>query len=176
MKTNAVTLALLAAISLACRSGPALAGAEPALPAPVASALAEHTDLCTDVGGTPDASEAVRKVDLNGDGRPEFVLFVGWIYCEGAVSVYGQRTRPVSIHAGDAAGGATHVFADQVYDVKVEGAGEAARLWLTVSGSVCGASPAPDFAHESFCERAIEWSEEQQGFAYAPVSSVRPVQ
>jgi hypothetical protein len=63
-----------------------------------------------------------------------------------------------------------------VFGAKLEGEGAAARLWLTVSGAACGKPPAPDFAHENSCDRAIVWNAKTRKFEYAPVSSVRMIE
>jgi hypothetical protein len=47
---------------------------------------------------------------------------------------------------------------------------------LTVSGQACGKKPAPDFASESFCERAVVWNSKTQAFDYAPVSTVKMIE
>jgi hypothetical protein len=175
-KRNPAAAALVGAIALALGQGAAPAGAEPRLPAPVAAAVKENADLCTEVDGTPDTSGAVKTVDLNADGRPDFVLFVGWIHCAGAASLYGDREKAVTVYAGDAAGGASSAYSDMVYDAKIEGEGAAAKLWLTVTSNRCGKPPAPDFAHENFCDRAIAWNGKTKRFEYAPVSTVRMIQ
>jgi hypothetical protein len=60
--------------------------------------------------------------------------------------------------------------------VTIEGAGPAAKLWLTVSGQQCGKKPAADFASENFCDRSILWNARTQKFEYAPVATVRMIQ
>jgi len=40
----------------------------------------------------------------------------------------------------------------------------------------CGKAPAPDFARENFCDRAIVWSAKTRKFEYAPVSTVRRIE
>ena len=55
--------------------------AEPSagLPAPVAAQLEDAAGLCRDGGGKPFTTDAVKRADLNGDGREDFVLYLGWI-------------------------------------------------------------------------------------------------
>ena len=143
-----------------------------ALPPAVAAELRALTDQCRDVGGTPHADKAVTQVDLTGDGKGDYVLDVAAIDCEGAAAVYGDREKGVTVYVGDGSGGATKAFGDAVYGVKIEGG----KVWLTVSGAQCGKPPAPDFAHESFCDRALVWNGTTRKLGYAPVSSVRMIQ
>ena len=96
----------------------------------------------------------MKRADLNGDGKEDFVLDTGSVNCDGAASIYGDREKWVGVYVGDGKGGATSAFIDSVYGVTIEGTGSAARLWLTVSGEQCGKKPAKDFASENFCDRA----------------------
>jgi hypothetical protein len=153
---------------------PAARAAE--LPAAVAKDLSSVADLCREVGGKPLTAKAVKTTDLNGDGKDDFVLDIGAVGCEGAASIYGDREKGVTVYAGDGKGGAVVAFRDAVYGVKVEGSGAAAKLWLTVAGAQCGKPPAPDFASESFCERALVWDAKARKFEYAPVSTVKMIQ
>lgn len=154
---------------------PAVRAAAP-VPGVVAKALQETAAICTEVGGTPDTSQAVKRADLNGDGLEDFVLDVGGIVCNGAASVYGDRAKDVSVYVGDGKGGARQAFGGSAYAITLEGTGSSARLWLTVSGGSCGKPPAPDFASENFCERYIVWNAKAQKFDFAPVSTVKMIQ
>jgi hypothetical protein len=150
--------------------------APPKLPATVASDLKEIAAECTGVDGKPMTADAVKAADLNGDGREDYVLFVGWINCEGAASIYGDREKRVLVYAGDGAGGASKAFSGATYDAKIEGTGAAAKLWITVSGADCGKKPASNFASESFCDRPLAWNGKTRQFDYAPVSAVRMIE
>lgn len=146
--------------------------AEPSLPATVAKDLKAVADVCTEAGGKAKTADAVKRVDLNGDGKDDFVIDVGSINCDGAASVYGDREKGVLVYVGDGAGGATQAFNDSTYGAKIEGG----KLWLSVSGQQCGKKPAKTFAEESFCERPIAWNAKAKKFQYAPVSTVKMVQ
>jgi hypothetical protein len=150
--------------------------APPKLPATVAGDLKELATLCTDSGGKAMTADAVRVADLNGDGRDDYVFYVGWIVCDGAASAYGDREKGVQVYVGDGAGGASKAFSDAAYDARIEGSGKAARLWLAVSGAMCGKKPGATFAQESFCERPIAWTPKAAKFDYAPVSSVKMIE
>ena len=167
------TIATGFALMILCAAAQA---APPKLPATVAKDLKETAAECADVGGKPMTTNAVKAVDLNGDGHEDYVLFVGWIDCAGAPGVYGDRAKGVLLYVGDGAGGATQAFGGPAFDAKIEGTGPAAKLWLTVGGPNCGKKPAADFASESFCERPLAWNGKARQFDYAPVSTVRMVE
>jgi hypothetical protein len=101
------------------------------------------------------------------------VIYLGWVDCDGAASIYGDREKGVLVFAGDGNGGALAAFNDLAFDAAIEGEGAAARLWLTTMGAMCGKEPAADFASEHFCDRAIAWDAATNSFDYAPVSTVR---
>jgi len=152
----------------------AVHAAPPKLPATVANDLKEIANECNGVGGKAMTDDAVRLVDLNGDGRDDYVLFVGWIACEGAASAYGDRAKEVRVYAGDGAGGASNAFAGiGAFDARIEGSGTAAKLWLTVTATACGKRQAASFAQQSWCERPIAWNAKTGKFDFAPVSSVK---
>ncbi len=150
--------------------------AAPKLPAAVAADLKSVAEECSSVGGKPKIDDAVKVVDLNGDGKEDYVLDVGSIQCEGAASAYGDRAKMVSVYAGDGAGGAKKSFSEWVYSASIEGSGASAKLWLTVSGQQCGKPPARDFASEAFCNRSVVWNAKAQKFEFAPVSTVRMIE
>lgn len=162
---------LAAGLSLTCAH--TLFAAPPPLPAMVVADLKATAAECTDVGGVAKTENAVKRVDLNGDGKQDYVLDVGSIQCDGAPSIYGDRDKSVTIYAGDGAGGARSAFKEWAYEAKLEGSGQAAKLWLTVMGKNCGSKPAADFASETFCDRHVVWNPKSQNFEFAPVSTVR---
>jgi hypothetical protein len=127
---------------------------------------------CTDAGGIARSADAVKRADLNRDGREDYVLDVGAIVCVGAASIYGDRAKAVRVYGGDGRGGARPVFEDRVFGVTLRDD----VLWLTVAGAQCGKPPAPDFASENFCERPLAWNASGEEMHYAPLSSVRMVQ
>jgi hypothetical protein len=146
------------------------------LPTIVAASLKSLDDTCREVGGKPLNSDAVKRVDLNADGKVDFVVDAGSANCDGAASIYGDREKGVAVYVGDGMGGATEAFSDSVYGATIEGTGPAAKLWLTVTAQRCGKKPAVDFATENFCDRALVWNPQTRKFDYAPVSTVRMIQ
>lgn len=155
-------------------AGPAASSPASELPAAVAASLAEIAAECSGVGGTPDTQDAVRRVDLNADSREDYVLYTGWVMCENAASVYGDRAKRIVVFTGDGQGGAAESFADWTYDAQIEA--EPTTLWLVVAGGNCGRPPAPDFASEAFCQRAVAWDATAGGFDFAPVDTVRMIE
>ncbi len=145
------------------------------LPTIVAASVKSLDDTCREVGGNPLNSDAVKRVDLNADGKEDFVVDVGSANCDGAASVYGDREKGIAVYIGDGISNATEAFSDLVYGATIEGA-DAAVLWVTVSAQRCGRKPAADFATESFCDRALVWNAQTMKFQYSPVSTVRMLQ
>lgn len=145
------------------------------LPAAVTAGLASLTEQCTAVEGIPHAEDAVQRADLDADGDDDFVVYAGWIFCENAASIYGDREKPVMVYAGDGRGAAAEAFNNLAFDAQIERDG-GARLWLTTWAGGCGRPRAATFAEETFCNRAIEWNAAAQRFDYAPVATIRLIQ
>jgi hypothetical protein len=145
------------------------------LPAAVAADVKSNADMCREVGGKPETRDAVKLADLNADGIADYVFFLGWMSCEGAASLYGDRDKGVSVYVGDGKGGATAAWSGSAFDAKIEGSGSSAQLWLDVMGQSCGHKPAADFASENFCSRALAWNAKSRKFDFAPVSTVRMI-
>ena len=156
---------LIGVSTLACSF--VFAASPPQAPAMVAKALQEWTTMCTDAGGKAHTDDAVKRVDLNGDGKEDYVLDVGSIHCDGAASIYGDREKAVYVFAGDGKGGAREPFvASGALRRPVEGTARPAKLWLAVTRRSCGKPPAQDFASESFCDRPIAWNPAKQAFEF----------
>lgn len=150
--------------------------AEQALPKHVARDLKDTATMCSAVGGKPNTDKAVRRVDLNNDGKEDFILDVGQIECDGNASIYGDREKAVTVYVSDGAGGDAVAFTHPVFGVKVEGSEASARIWVTVMARECGKKPAKDFASESFCERPLNWNAKEKKFSWAPVREARMIQ
>ena len=146
------------------------------LPPSVAAALAELTAMCSDAGGAPRVEKAVQRADLNADGAEDFVLYAGWLDCENAWSIYGDREKALTVFAGDGHGGAAQAFSDMVFDAKIEKEGKDAQLWLGTSAEGCGRPRAATFAEETFCDRPIAWQAGAARFEYAPLDTLRLIE
>lgn len=146
-----------------------------ALPSPVSAAVAELAAQCSAVNGKPQADATVRRGDFNADGYDDFVLFPGWMVCENAVSVFGDREKDVTVFIGNDTGSVSTAFGDSVYEVRLEDEGKRSQIWLTVAGTQCGNPPAATFSEESFCDRALVWNKATAQLDYAPLSAARPL-
>jgi hypothetical protein len=146
------------------------------LPAAVEKDLQAVADLCREAGGKPLTADAVKTVDLNADGKPDYVLDVDWVGCDGAAGIYGDREKAVTVYVGDGKGGAVVAYSGSVFGANLEGSRASTKLWVTVSGALCGKPAAPDFASESFCDRALLWSAKTAKFELAPISAARMIQ
>ncbi len=163
-----------ASLSLICAQ--VVSAAPPRLPGTILEDLQATAAECADAGGVAQTGNAVKRADLNADGKEDYILDVGSIQCEGAASIYGDRDKSVTVYVGDGTGGARNAFREWAYEAKLEGSGAATKLWLTVMGSACGKKPAKDFASETFCDRPVVWNPKSQLFEFAPVSTVRLIQ
>jgi hypothetical protein len=146
------------------------------LPPTVIEAVALLSEICTASEGKPRSDQAVRTVDLNGDRVDDFVVYAGWMVCENAWSVYGDRQKAIMVYAGDGRGAAPEAFADQVYDAAIESTSSGDSLWLSIAAEGCGRPRAETFAEETFCDRAIVWNTVTRRFEYAPLETVRLIQ
>jgi len=141
------------------------------LPLQVAIAVNALAAQCREAGGKPLADRAVRRGDFNSDGREDFVLYAGWMDCENAVGVFGDREKEVAVFVGDVTAGSSAAFTHSVFDVKIEEKPGRHQLWVTVSGEDCGKAPAATFSEESFCDRAIVWNAAAGKFNIEPISA-----
>lgn len=142
-------------------------------PSLVAAAVAALAAQCSAVDGTPQADTAVRRGDFNADSHEDFVLYAGWLVCENAASVVGDREKEVTVFIGNDAGSASVAFHDSVYEVTLEGERKNGQVWLAVAGERCGNPRAATFSEESFCDRALVWNKATARFDYAPLSEAR---
>ena len=167
---NRAMIGALALVSTACAKPPSTE-----LPAPVATTLAGWADECRAANGTPRIDDAVKRSDLNGDSREDYVVFMGWLACDNAPSVFGDREKTLMVFAGDESGGARPAFDEQAYDARIEERGTASVLWLTSSAAECGRAPAPSFAEETFCDRTVVWTPSGR-FEFSPVETARLIE
>jgi len=170
-RLGCASLALLAA----CGQPQGPVAPPSAMPASITVLLDELTGMCREAGGTPHAEDAVRRADLNADGHDDYVLFAGWVHCENAASIYGDRQKVLAVFAADGRGDASEAYRDFVFDAGFETVDGATQLWLTVMAEQCGRPAAATFAEETFCRRAIVPVATAK-FEYAPVSTARIIE
>jgi hypothetical protein len=173
MRTLRVRVVGVIAIPLLAACGES-SGAD--LPPTVVDAVALLAEICTASEGKPRSDQAVRIVDLNGDRVDDFVVYAGWMVCEDAWSVYGDREKAIMVYAGDGRGAAPEAFMGSVYDAALESAPSGESLWLSVAAEGCGRPPAETFAEETFCDRAIVWNAATRRFDFAPLDTVRLIE
>ena len=117
--------------------------------------------------------------DLNGDGRPDYVLSASRLNCKNAASVFSSAGggSKITVVAGTADGKGKVAFEETVHDFQIDKRHRPARLYLTVGGGWCGQQNAenlsrPDIKH---CQRPLRWNRSKQIFEFAPLSAARPV-
>lgn len=160
--------ALLAALALSN------ALAAPPLPAAVSRVVNTMNSDCQGVGGRPGTSRGlVSAVDLNGDGRMDYVIYTGAFDCEGAASLFvGASGGSVEVFLSAADGSAASAFEHGVADMRLE----QGRLWLAVGGPLCGRKVGHDTPRSAMqaCWRPLQWDPGRRKLDFAPLSSVRP--
>jgi hypothetical protein len=96
-------------------------------PAPIAAAIAERAKSCTEAGGKLAAPEkAIRRLDLDGDGRDDFILDDRRLACsKGAPGWCGSGGCSMEVFLSSAAGGLKSVLTEfgSGYSVKTSGRG-----------------------------------------------------
>lgn len=163
----------LGALGLSACDRPPVRPSAAALPSQVAVAVDALASQCRAAGGRPLADRAVSRGDFNSDGREDFVVYAGWMDCENAVGVFGDREKGIAVFAGEGAVGSSEAFTHSVFDVKIEEKRGKNQLWVTVSGVDCGKVPAATFSQESFCDRAIVWDAAAGQFNIEPIGAGR---
>lgn len=129
----------IAALLIACASGPAIAETYPSLAAATAAYKAELSKECALVGSTLDVGPGfVREIDLNGDGVPDAILSTEHGSCATAPSLFagsaGESARwVVSVPAG---GFETMAFI--YHGVEIDPNVQPPRLTVFLHGLACG--------------------------------------
>lgn len=176
MKPFVILVALLPAIAAA--PAPVTPRATP-LPAAVREYVIELGRMCTDVGGTTGKSpDIIKSVDLTGDGLVDYVVDAAAFNCEGAASALsnGQSGSDVSVFVAGPANSAAKAYSGSVYATRIDESGPRARLYVGVSGQLCGQRNAAGrpFAEQTFCLRPLNWLAARHAFVLAPIAEKRP--
>ena len=147
-------LRALTAALLLCT--PALAQTPPEIEA----ATAENFAACTEAGGTPSTGpDYLTEVDLNGDGRPDYVMNLAGLTCENAISYFcGSAGCPVSVWLSGPAGH-TVAWSDYAQGIEIQGQTVVAYL----HGQFCD----PPTAGIDGCEKRLDFAG-KTGVALAP--------
>jgi hypothetical protein len=162
--------ALLAVLAMSSN-----AYAAPPLPTAVRGAVDTMNADCTAAGGKPGASPGlISTVDLNGDGRNDYVINTAAFDCEGAASLFvgAGGGGSVEVFIATANGSATNAFEHGADGMRVE----QGRLWLAVGGPLCGQKVTEDTPRSAMqaCWRPLQWDASRRKLDFAPPSSVRP--
>jgi len=148
--------------------------AAPPLPAPVRAVIDEMKAECRSSGGKPGASPGLlSQVDLNGDGRADYVIDAAAFECEGAASLFtGSGGSSVQVFAATADGSAAPVFEHGAMGSRVE----QGELWLAVGGPLCGQKVTDTTPHSEMqaCWRPLRWNAGRRTLDFAPLSRARP--
>jgi hypothetical protein len=107
-------------------------------PAPVAAAIAERAKSCAEAGGKLAPPEkAIRRLDLDGDGRDDFILDDRRLACRGAPGWCGSGGCSIEVFLSSAAGGLKSVLTElgSGYSVKTSGRGPVV-IFKTREGTV----------------------------------------
>lgn len=109
------------------------------LPEPVRAAMAEHAAACRDMGGRPAPTPDYHtRADLNGDGRPDHIIDLAGLNCNGAPSAFcGSAGCPVSVFLSGP-GGYRAVNLGHVQGWRLDRTGPRPALVLDLHGSSCG--------------------------------------
>ena len=118
--------------------------------------------------------------DLNGDGRPDYILSAGHLNCKNAESIFssasGDSAIIVIVGTADGKGKGKVAFDEIVHDFQLDKRHRPARLYLTVGGGWCGQQNAENLSRPDIkqCQRPLRWNRSKQIFKFAPLSAARP--
>jgi hypothetical protein len=119
----------------------AAAAQEKSYPAEVRAVLAEARKACTDEEGkrVRFAPQAVRKLDLTGDGRADFIVDLNHAKCDDRDTTFcGTGGCDFTILVAKPDGGFTQVFSQRVLAYRIEGTSGACTVRFDLHGSRCG--------------------------------------
>lgn len=131
----------IAALALA---GLALAGAQPApavesLPKEIRKDLEAFRASCREVeSDIADADKAVRRVDLDGDGRPDFVVHMSESPCTGGHAPYCTTGGCALTLYLATPKGLRRIFDGVAWSYEVLGEGKRRSIRLRMHGGYCG--------------------------------------
>lgn len=113
-----------------------------AYPQPILAELQDWASQCREVTGKPGRpGKAVQNTDINGDGRPDYLVFQGAYECDGAASLlapgasYGVATE---LYLGQPNGTAAKVWEESTWGPDLVQLGTATAFTFSLSGSLCG--------------------------------------
>ncbi len=87
------------------------------------------------------SGDMVRKLDMNGDGLMDYLVFSGYYICPGALSAFGPTAAsgvPTYLFLGRANGKIQQVWTAPSWGPKITGRGRQTTITFPMSGFVCG--------------------------------------
>ena len=129
---------LILALSLI---GWAIPAAAQDLPKGIQQALDRHKASCLEQGGTAVTFDrnVARKIDLNGDGREDYILDMRDTVCEEARHVYcGTGGCEVQILIAQRDGSYTSIFSDTIHRYEIKPGRGVRTIRFSLHGGYCG--------------------------------------
>jgi len=119
---------------------------ERAFPREVRKSLQYAHDECRRQGGgrVTFAPDTVRKLDLTGDGRDDYIVDLRETKCHGRLAVYcGTAGCTLDIIVARKGGGHRNVFSDRVREYEILPGEGAKTIRFMLHGSYCGGAGSP---------------------------------
>lgn len=139
---------------------------EPALVAAYTRQLAER---CGPLPAGAAAPNLVDRLDLNGDGKDEWVVDAARYPCPGRSAVATAAGAQVTVFKGVDGAVAVPAFQQAAFGARLQRTPEGAMaLFITLGGRDCGADEA-----QSRCERRVLWRAGEGRFDLAPVTPIK---
>jgi hypothetical protein len=116
-------------------------------PKGIEEALGRHKQFCLEQGGTAAAfgPKVVRKIDLNGDGRDDYILDMRDTVCEEMRHAYcGTGGCEVEILIAQRDGSYTSIFSDTVHRYQIKPGRGVRTVRFSLHGGYCGKSGPSD--------------------------------
>ena len=130
-------------ILVMCLIGWAIPAAAQDFPKGIQEALARHNKLCLDEGGGTGAKfgpKIVRKIDLNGDGRDDYIIDLDDTTCDGFESLFcgtGGCVVEILIAQRDD-GSYTSIFNDTIHRYEIKPGPGVRTIRFSLHGGYCG--------------------------------------
>jgi hypothetical protein len=151
-----------------------LCGASPnTIPEKVAAHMKDMADMCRQVNGKPLSEPIIEQGNLAA-GLEFWAIDEAAFRCEGAESLFsGSAGSVVVVYVSAPSGDVKQVFADGAYGMTIDHRDGFSKIWLGVSGQLCGQKGYPTHAEAISCDRPLRWDANAQKLDFAPLSEAR---
>ncbi|MCP3395264.1 hypothetical protein NLM27_41775 [Bradyrhizobium sp. CCGB12] len=157
------------AISVLCGA----TSGEPDLPQEVRSHLSGMADLCRRLNGKNFSEPSIERGTL-APYREFWAIDEGRGKCEGAETIFGgNHGAAIAIYVSLPNGHAKQKIDQSAYGMIVERGSTSSKIWLNVSGELCGQSDELSTVERLACKRPITWNEQAETLEFAPLSQVQ---